>query len=200
MPSHYAMDTVEKLDLPKKGDQDIRKDEVIVFTGKKALDTGRGQIKLCLVGIYKQDENKVIEIITNCLDWSAWTIADLYKKRWDIELFFKTIKQKLQSKTFVGTSENAVRSKIYIALITYLRLQFREGTIAKKSRAFSNFLEKIRMCPYFYLILDYACNHVGEGATKVTGQIKLNFDVGRNLFSVTSWFYRRKSGNERGFF
>jgi IS4 transposase len=51
------------------------------------------------VSVYKEDENKVIHIITNNLDWTARTIADLYKKRWDIELFFKAIKQNIQIKT-----------------------------------------------------------------------------------------------------
>lgn len=85
--------------------------------------------------------------------------------------FFKAIKQNLQIKTFVGTSGNAVKSQIYVALITYLLLQLIERTIAKKSHVFSSFVEKIRMCLCFYLTLDYACNHVGEGAKKVTGQI-----------------------------
>jgi IS4 transposase len=61
-----------------------------------------------------------MEFITNNLDWVARTIADLFKKRWDIELFFKALKQNLQVKTFTGTSENAVKSQIYVALICYL--------------------------------------------------------------------------------
>ena len=134
--------------------------------------------------LVKSDENKEITIITNQLDWTARTIADLYKKRWDIELFFKSIKQNLQIKTFVGTSENAVKSQIYIALITYLILQLIERTIAKKKHAFSNFVEKIRICLCFYITLDYACNSVNEGAKKIRGkpQIKINFE--EDLFSV----------------
>jgi hypothetical protein len=118
------------------------------------------------------------------LDWSARTIADLYKKRWDIELFFKAIKQNLQIKTFLGTSENAVKSQIYIALITYLLLQIILRTVAKKTHAFSNFVEKIRMCLYFYLTLDHACNEICEGAKKLTCQTQVDFDVGRDLFTV----------------
>lgn len=178
--------TVEELELPGDGDQDILKDEIIVLTGKKAVDTGMDKVRLRLVHVYKEDENKVVEIITNNLDWSARTIADLYKKRWDIELFFKAVKQNLQIKTFVGTSENAVKSQIYVALITYLLLQLIERTVAKKSHAFSNFVEKIRMCLCFYLTLDYACNHVGEGAKRVRGQTKVDFDVGKDLFSTVS--------------
>jgi IS4 transposase len=57
----------------------------------------------------------------------------LYKKRWDIELFFKALKQNLQVKTFWGTSENAVKSQIYVALINYLLLELIKRTISKKS-------------------------------------------------------------------
>jgi hypothetical protein len=178
--------TVEELELPGDGDGDILKDEIIVPAGKKAVDTGMDKVRLRLVHVYKEDGNKVVEIITNNLDWSARTIADLYKKRWDIELFFKAVKQDLQIKTFVGTSENAVKSQIYVALITYLLLQLIERTIAKKSHAFSNFVEKIRMCLYFYPTLDYACNNVGEGAKRVRRQTKVDFDVGNDLFSTVS--------------
>ena len=108
---------MKELDLPDNTDQDILKDQIIKLTSSKAEETGISEQVLRLVSVYKPDENKVIEIITNQLDWSARTIADLYKKRWDIELFFKAMKQNLQIKTFLGTSENAVKSQIYIALI-----------------------------------------------------------------------------------
>ena len=158
---------IEELDLPDDKDQDILKDEIIRLTSPKAEKTGLNKHKFRLIKVYKEDENKVIEIITNNLEWSARTIADLYKKRWDIELFFKALKQNLQVKTFVGTSENAVKSQIYIALITYLLLQLINRTIAVKTQAFSNFVEKIRICLSFYLSLDYVCNNIGEGARRV---------------------------------
>jgi IS4 transposase len=105
--------------LPDKEDQYIIKDEIIIIlNSKKAIATGINAHKLRLVLVYKEDENKGIEIITNNSEWSARTIADLYKKRWDIELFFKAMKQNLQIKTFLGTSKNAVKSQIYSALIS----------------------------------------------------------------------------------
>ena len=158
--------TVKELDLPEKEDQDIIKDEIIVLTSNKALETGISEQQLRLVHVYKEDENKVIEIITNNLDWSARTIADLYKKRWDIELFFKAMKQNLQIKTFLGTSKNAVKSQIYIALIGYLLVELINRTIAKKTKSFSNLVEKIRICLVYYLSLDYVCNEIGNGAKK----------------------------------
>lgn len=87
--------SIEELELPVGEDQAILKDEIIILTGAKAIKTKISEHKLRLVSVYKEDKNKVIHIITNNLDWTARTIADLYKKRWDIELFFKAIKQNL---------------------------------------------------------------------------------------------------------
>jgi hypothetical protein len=117
------------------------------------------------------------------LDWEYNTIAELYKKRWDIELFFKAIKQNLQVKTFWGTSENAVKSQIYVALICYLLLELMKRTIAKTPMAFSNLTEKIRFCLYHYLSLDYVCNEVREGARKVTIKNQQEIVFERDLFS-----------------
>ena len=91
------------------------------------------------------------------------------------------MKQNLQIKTFLGTSENAVKSQIYVALISYLLLQLINRTIAKKVKTFSNFVEKIRVCLVFYLSIEYICNKVNEGAKKVVHQNKLVFKP--DLFS-----------------
>ena len=176
-------ESIRELDLPDGEDEHIIKDEIIKLTSVKAKESGIAEEELRLVHVYKEDENKVIEIITNQLDWKAITIADLYKKRWDIELFFKALKQNLQVKTFLGTSENAVKSQIYVALITYLLLELIRRTIAKKSTAFSNFVEKIRICLSFYLSLDYVCNTVGEGSKRVSVPKQLELNHSPNLFS-----------------
>ncbi len=162
-----VFEVIEELDLPDDTDQDILKDDIIRLTSPAAIKKGIADHKLRLVHVYKEDENKVIEIITNQLDWTARTIADLYKKRWDIELFFKALKQNLQVKTFIGTNPNAVKSQIYIALICYLLLELIKRTMAKRSHAFSNFVEKIRICLPFYLSLDYVCNNISEGAKRI---------------------------------
>ena len=107
--TNTVFETIRELELPKDIDQDILKDEVIRLTSPQAIKKGIDNIEFRLVHVFKEDENKVIEIITNQLDCTARKIADLYKKRWDIELFFKSLKQNLQVKTFVGASENAVK-------------------------------------------------------------------------------------------
>ena len=181
--SNTVYQTIEELDQPDNIEQNILKDEIITLTSDKAIKTGINKHKLRLVHVYKEDENKVIEIICNQLDWKASTIADLYKKRWDIELFFKALKQNLQVKTFIGTSENAVKSQIYIALICYLLLELIKRTIAKKNHAFSNFVEKIRICLSFYLSLDYVCNQINEGAKRIKIQKQQELVPKPNLFS-----------------
>ena len=152
--------SIRELQLPDKEDQDILKDEIIQLTSPKANDTGISEHQLRLITVYKADENKVIHIISNNLDWKARTIADLYKKRWDIELFFKAMKQNLQIKSFVGTSENAVKSQIFIALISYLLLELIRRTNCDKNTAFSGFCEKIRVCLLHYLTINYVCNEL----------------------------------------
>ena len=181
--SNTKYETIRELELPDDVDQHILKDEIIRLTSDKAKETGISEHKLRLVHVYKEDENKVIAIITNQLDWEYNTIADLYKKRWDIELFFKAIKQNLQVKTFWGTSENAVKSQIYIALISYLLLELVKRTIVKGTVAFSNLSEKIRFCLYHYLSLDYVCNNVREGVRKVTLVKQKEIVFEKDLFS-----------------
>lgn len=112
--------------------------------------------------MYKEDENKVIHLITNQVDWQAITIADLYKKRWDIEIFFKLMKQNLQIKTFLGTSENAVKSQIYIAMIVFLLLELIRRVYCKGKTAFSNFCEKVRICLLYHLSFEYLCSINGK--------------------------------------
>ena len=70
------------------------------------------------------DTGKIITILTNNFIWQATTIAKIYKERWQIELFFKCIKQQLKVKSFVGTSKNALLSQLWVALITYLLLSY----------------------------------------------------------------------------
>jgi len=181
--SNTKYETIEELDLPDNVDQNILKDEIILLTSNKAIETGISEHKMRLVHIYKEDENKIIAIITNQLDWEYNTIAELYKKRWDIELFFKAIKQNLQVKTFWGTSENAVKSQIYVALISYLLLELIKRTIVKGTIAFSNLSEKIRFCLYHYLSLDYVCNEVREGARKVNLRKQKEIFFDEDLFS-----------------
>lgn len=71
----------------------------------------------------RKEDQKVLVFLSNDLDSPAEEIAALYKQRWQIELFFKWIKQNLKIKHFIGTSENAVRIQVLVAMIAYLLLR-----------------------------------------------------------------------------
>ena len=87
------------------------------------------------------DTGKVLRLFTNDLSSPAEEIAALYKERWQIELFFKWIKQNLKISRFMGSSENAIRSQIAVAFIAYLLVRMlQETTTAKHS-----FLELVRL-------------------------------------------------------
>ncbi len=70
------------------------------------------------------ETGKTVVLVTNQMKWSAKTIAAVYKDRWQVELFFKSLKQQLKVKSFVGTSSNALLSQLWIALIAYLLLSY----------------------------------------------------------------------------
>jgi hypothetical protein len=74
------------------------------------------------------DTGKILRILSNDLDASAQEIADLYRRRWAIELFFRWVKQTLKITRFVGTSENAIRIQIAVALIAFLLLRLAQAT------------------------------------------------------------------------
>ncbi|WP_134088320.1 IS4 family transposase [Olivibacter sp. XZL3] len=80
--------------------------------------------KLRMVVYLDSKSGQEYTFITNNLHWKAQTVADIYKERWHIEVFFKHIKQNLKIKSFVGTSENAVKIQLWTALIAVLLLKF----------------------------------------------------------------------------
>jgi hypothetical protein len=103
-------------------ENDVLKDEVVSFV----LPTAEQKYpdKLRLITYWCATKQKQLQFITNNFELSATTIANIYKERWQIELFFKWIKQHLKIKTFLGTSKNAVLSQIWIAMIYFLLLAY----------------------------------------------------------------------------
>jgi len=80
--------------------------------------------KLRMVTYHDSEHDKTYQFLTNNFHLSAYTIAQIYKARWQVELFFKWIKQNLKIKTFLGTSKNAVLTQIWTAMIYYLLLAY----------------------------------------------------------------------------
>ena len=97
-------------------------DEKVIFGSFGAIS--KYEKVLRRVRYYDEKTQKEYEFLTNNFDLEAKQIADIYKNRWQIELFFKWIKQNLKIKTFLGTSRNAVMSQIWVAMIYYLFLSY----------------------------------------------------------------------------
>jgi len=97
-------------------------DQIIEFTGIQTAK--KCPVQLRRIGYRDAETGKRYIFLTNNFKLSAKTIADIYKARWQVELFFKWIKQNLKIKSFVGTSKNAVMTQIWIALCIYLLLAF----------------------------------------------------------------------------
>ncbi len=105
--------------LKNKG---LTSDHTIEFTGTHTAK--KCPVQLRRIGYRDPETGKHYIFLTNNFKLAAKTIADIYKARWDVELFFKWIKQNLKIKSFIGTSKNAVMTQIWIALCVYLLLAF----------------------------------------------------------------------------
>ena len=111
---------VEK--MPKSKDEKILKDEVIVLSNPNKLAP---ELMRRVVAIVEMDgQEREMTFLTNNLMWSPRSVADLYRCRWQIEVFFKQIKQTLQLADFLGHSANAVRWQVWTALLVYVLLRY----------------------------------------------------------------------------
>ncbi len=116
--AHWRVDERREVDQSRG----VTSDQTITLTGIKAQKLAMPQLRR--IGFRDKATGQRYEFLTNNFVLSANTIADIYKQRWQIELFFKWIKQNLKIKAFVGNSKNAVMTQIWIALCTYLLLAY----------------------------------------------------------------------------
>lgn len=106
----------------KKPESSLISDQHIKLTGFTTAK--RYPKKLRLIKVYDTEKDLILEIITNNFYWTAQTVSDIYRARWDIEVFFKYLKQSIEVKSFVGVSPNAVRIQIWTALIVKLLIRY----------------------------------------------------------------------------
>lgn len=114
----------------------------IKLTGDVAAKKYPKQLRL--VRIYDEVNEQWITVITNNTSWTAETVTNLYRGRWEIETFFKTIKQTLKIKTFLGTSENAVLIQVWTAMIAILLVRYLKNK-AKHAWHLSNLVGFLRL-------------------------------------------------------
>ena len=100
----------------------VRKDQTILLTGTRTKNYYPKELRM--IEFYDEKTQKHLTFLTNNMKLAASTIATIYKSRWQIELFFKWIKQNLKIKSFLGTSKNAVMTQIWVAMSYYLLLTY----------------------------------------------------------------------------
>jgi hypothetical protein len=125
----------------------VRRDEIVTIRTKHS-EVDEHPVRLRRIE-FVDAEGKEYVFLTNRLDLAAATIAEIYRQRWQIELFFKAIKQNLRIKTFVGTSENALHIQIWTALIAILMLRFLQLS-SRWGWSLSNLVAMIRLNLFTY--------------------------------------------------
>jgi hypothetical protein len=137
------------------------------------LSTPKGQSqypgRLRIVRVYDEATQREYTFITNNFSWTARTISELYKARWEVEVFFKKIKQNLSIRSFVGTSENAVQIQIWTAMISMLLIMIMKNQ-AKYNWNLSNLITFLRLNLFVKIDLLYWLNEPfivnNKGSTK----------------------------------
>jgi hypothetical protein len=145
LKDNAAYEVLEEVPVPEN--RNIRSDQLIRFTGEKAQKDCPCLLRRVVV--WDPINEREIVLLTNLQDFGPTTIAAIYKDRWEIELFFKALKQNLKVKTFVGTSENALRIQIWTALIAILLLKWLHH-LSKAKWSLSNLASMLRMNLFTY--------------------------------------------------
>jgi hypothetical protein len=167
----YEVLHAERGPLPKN----IRADELIRFTGAQAAKNCPHTLRRVVV--WDEDQQREIVLLTNLLYLSAATIAAIYKDRWAIELFFKALKQNLKVKSFVGTSENALRIQIWTALIAMLLLKWLHH-LSQAKWSLSNLASMLRLNLFTYRDLRKWLNEPFSTPPLIPGPEQLTLALG----------------------
>ncbi|MEG1508192.1 MAG: transposase [Akkermansia sp.] len=135
-------DSRSEIELPDVGEEHILKDEIIFLKNKPTLEKYPKELRRVVV--FVEGKEHAIELLTNNFTWDSSVVAALYKDRWYIESFFKSVKQLLHIKSFVGTSPNAVLTQIWTAMIAILLISYLK-TKASYKWQLSNLVAFLRM-------------------------------------------------------
>ena len=145
LKDNAAYEVVHECTVPANGN--ILSDQLIRFTGEKARKDCPCLLRRVVV--WNDVNEEEIVLLTNHLAFGPTTVAVIYKDRWEIELFFKALKQNLKVKSFVGTSANALRIQIWTALLAMLLLKWLHH-LSKAKWSLSNLASMLRMNLFTY--------------------------------------------------
>ena len=120
MKTNTVYTTVEVCAVPEKGN--VLSDQIVSLPSLNKA--GEAPVLFRRIEYWNADKQEVLVFFTNLLHLAASTVAAIYKERWQIELFFKALKQTAKVKSFLGTSANAVKTQIWTALIAMLILKY----------------------------------------------------------------------------
>ena len=123
----------------------IVSDELVGLKNAGSQAAFPGLMRRIVAWVEVDGKDRLMTFLTNHLTWSATSVADLYRCRWAIEVFFKQIKQTLQLADFLGTSASAVRWQIWTALLVYLLLRYL-AFLANWAHSFSRLFALVRTC------------------------------------------------------
>jgi len=160
---------IDQRKIPKH--RSILADQIIRLTGQKAEKKCPHLLRRIVV--WDKIKEREIVLLTNHLKFGSTTIAAIYKDRWEIEIFFKTLKQHLKVKTFIGTSENALRIQIWTALIALLLLKYLHY-LSKFGWSMSNLATMLRLNLFTYRdLMDWLHNPFGHPPIRPLQQMML---------------------------
>jgi len=129
--------------LPKATDKRILSDELVVLKHKDSRANYPQALRRVRALVEVEGKEREMEFLTNHLQWSAASVADLYRCRWQIEVFFKQIKQSLQLCDFLGNSANAIRWQVWTALLLYVLMRFL-SVISRWNHSFTRLFTLLR--------------------------------------------------------
>ena len=158
---------IEERLLPETRAQNVLIDEIIELTGEQTKKKYTKPLRR--IAIWNDEHGYVGQLLTNNFKLSASTIAQLYKARWMIEIFFRNIKQLLKIKSFIGTSRNAVETQIWTALSTMLLLCLLKH-IAKYKWGLANLVVSLRLNTFTKIELEKWLNEPFTPPPELAGE------------------------------
>lgn len=171
MKSRAVYEVEAECEAPAKGN--IVRDQIVSLPALRKA--GQEPVLFRRIEYWNEDKGEVLVFFTNLLHLAATTIAAIYKDRWQVELFFRALKQTLKVKTFLGTSANAVKTQIWTALIAMLILKYLQIR-ASFGWSLSNLAALLRQQLFIYRDLWAWLNQPLEGppaARKLSEQLAL---------------------------
>lgn len=174
LKSNWKIEVIESKNVDEASN--VLHDEIIEVAGTRSKDYPE---RLRLVTFYHKESKKILRFLTNNFELEAATIAEIYKQRWQIELFFKWIKQHLKIKSFLSTSKNGVYTQVWCALITYILLAIIRSRLIISINMFEIY-RRLSECldhrkNIFDLLTQKITGSICDNQVSNTGQLELDY-------------------------